>query len=57
RYKGEELEIGFNPSFLTDVFRVVHSDEVTFELKEPNRPGVLKAGDEFLYVIMPVNLS
>ncbi|MHC4065316.1 MAG: DNA polymerase III subunit beta [Planctomycetota bacterium] len=57
RYKGEELEIGFNPSFLTDVFRVVHSDEVTLELKEPNRPGVLKAGDEFLYVIMPVNLS
>ncbi len=57
RYEGEPLEIGFNPSFLTDVLRVLHEDEVTFELKEPNRPGVLRCGDEFLYVLMPVNLS
>lgn len=57
RYDGEPLEIGFNPNFLIDVLRVVHEDEVTFELKEPNRPGVLRCGDDFLYVVMPVNLS
>jgi DNA polymerase-3 subunit beta len=57
KYQGEPLEIGFNPSFLIDVLRVVHADEVTLELKEPNRPGVLRCGPEFLYVMMPVNLS
>jgi DNA polymerase-3 subunit beta len=56
-YSGEPVEIGFNPTFLTDVLRVVHEDEVTFELKEPNRPGVVRCGGDFLYVIMPVNLS
>jgi len=57
RYSGEAIDIGFNPSFLIEVLRVVHVDTVTFEMKEPNRPGVLKIGDDFLYVIMPVNLS
>ena len=52
-----KAEIGFNPNFLIDVLRVVHEDEVTLELKEANRPGVLRCGGEFLYVIMPVNLS
>ena len=56
-YTGTPVEIGFNPNFLIDVLRVVHEDEATFELKEANRPGVLRCGDEFLYVIMPVNLS
>ena len=56
-YTGTPVEIGFNPNFLIDVLRVVHQDEATFELKEANRPGVLRCGDEFLYVIMPVNLS
>ncbi|MCP4249564.1 MAG: DNA polymerase III subunit beta [bacterium] len=57
RYSGEPIEIGFNPNFVTDVLRVVHEDEVAIEFKEPNRPGLLRSGDDFLYVIMPVNLS
>jgi len=56
-FEGEPLEIGFNPVFLLDVLRVVHTDEITFELKEANRPGVVRVDDDFVYVIMPVNLS
>ena len=56
-YESEPVEIGFNPNFLTDVLRVLHVDEVTLDLKEANRPGVLCAGPNFKYVIMPVNLS
>lgn len=56
-YEGQPVEMGFNPQFLIDALRVVHMDEVTFELKEPSRPGVLRCGTDFLYVIMPVNLS
>ncbi len=56
-FKHEPLEVGFNPVFLLDVLRAVHTDEITLSLKEANRPGVLRAQDGFLYVVMPVNLT
>jgi DNA polymerase-3 subunit beta len=57
KFEGTDMEIGFNPQFLTDALRVVDSDEITLELTAPNRPGLLKGGADFLYVIMPVNLQ
>lgn len=57
KYEGGDVEIGFNPQFLTDALRVVDSDEITLELSAPNRPGLVKGGPDFLYVIMPVNLQ
>jgi len=57
RYRGEAIDIGFNPVFLTDVLRVANADTVTFAFREPNRPGMVRVGDEFLHVVMPVNLS
>ncbi|MFO0893977.1 MAG: DNA polymerase III subunit beta [Phycisphaerales bacterium] len=55
-FQGEPIEIGFNPQYLTDALKVVDPGEVVIELKAPNKPGVLKAGGEFTYVVMPVNL-
>jgi DNA polymerase-3 subunit beta len=57
KYEGADVEIGFNPTFLIEALRVVDSDEITLELTAPNRPGLLKGGPDFLYVIMPVNLQ
>ena len=57
KYEGSDVEIGFNPTFLTDALRVVDSDEITMDMTAPNRPGLLKGGPNFLYVIMPVNLQ
>jgi DNA polymerase-3 subunit beta len=57
KYEGADIEIGFNPVFLVDALRVVNMDEVSLEMTAPNRPGLLKAGANFLYVIMPVNLQ
>ncbi len=57
RYSDEAMEIGFNPVFLLDVLRVAHTEDVIFALKEANRPGVIRLGDDFTYVVMPVNLS
>jgi DNA polymerase III subunit beta len=57
KYEGADVEIGFNPNFVTDALRVVDTDEVSLELTAPNRPGLLKGGPNFLYVIMPVNLQ
>jgi DNA polymerase-3 subunit beta len=57
KFEGADVEIGFNPSFLTDALRVVDTDEITLEMTAPNRPGLVKAGPGFTYVIMPVNLQ
>lgn len=56
-YTGEAIEVGFNPLFLIEALRTVHTSSVKFRLKEPKRPGVLLSGDDLLYVVMPVNLS
>ena len=56
-YDGSDIEIGFNPAFITDALKVIHDPEVLIELKSPNKPGLLRAGADFLYVVMPVNLS
>lgn len=56
-YKGEATEIGFNPVFLLDLLRVAHTEEITLAVKEANRPGLIRVGDDYVYVVMPVNLS
>lgn len=55
-YHGAPLQIGFNPTFLSDALRVASTPTVVLELKEANRPGVMRASSDFLYVIMPVSL-
>jgi DNA polymerase III subunit beta len=57
KYEGSELEIGFNPQFLAEALKVVDTDEISLELTAPNRPGLLRGGPNFSYVIMPVNLQ
>lgn len=57
KFEGSDVEIGFNPQFLVDALKIVDSDEISLELTAPNRPGLLKGGANFLYVIMPVNLQ
>ena len=56
-YEGEDIEIGFNPNYLSDALKVIDQDQVLFELKASNKPGVIRMGKEFTYVLMPVNLS
>jgi DNA polymerase-3 subunit beta len=56
-YTGEPLEIGFNPQFLTDAIRVIREPQFDLELGQADTPGVIKAGANFLYVLMPINLS
>lgn len=57
RYDSEAVDIGFNPVFLLDILRVVHTDELTLSVREENRPGLIKLDEDFVYVVMPVNLS
>jgi len=56
-YAGEPVEISFNPAYLLDALKVVQENQVVLEIKASNKPGVLRTGQNFLYVIMPVNLQ
>ncbi|MGP1273301.1 MAG: DNA polymerase III subunit beta [Phycisphaerales bacterium] len=56
-YDGEDVEIGFNPQFIAEALRVIPEGEVIMEMKSGSRPGLIKAGSDFLYVVMPVNLQ
>jgi DNA polymerase-3 subunit beta len=61
-YKGEQLEIGFNPEFLREGLESVEGDELVFKLISPLRPGLIESvgedgGGSFLYLVMPIRLN
>ena len=56
-YGGEPIDIGFNPQFLIDVLRAVKAPDFELELGQSDRPGLIKNGADFLYVLMPINLG
>jgi DNA polymerase-3 subunit beta len=56
-YKGEPIEIGFNPQFLAAALRVIKEPQFELELGQSDTPGLIKSGANFLYVLMPINLS
>ncbi len=56
-FEGEAMSIGFNPAYLADALKVAKSEKVTVEMAGPNKPGLIKSGGDFLYVLMPVDLG
>ncbi len=63
-FKGERLEIGFNPQFLQDGLEGAEGEELRLKLINPLRPGLIQAAESaeqeegtFLYLIMPVRLN
>ena len=39
-----------------DALKVIDDDDITLELKASNKPGLLRAGRDFTYVLMPVTV-
>ncbi len=56
-YKGKEMAIAFNPSYVIEPLTALSTDEVYLELIDELSPGVLKINGPFLYVVMPMRLS
>lgn len=62
QYDGEDIEIGFNAKFLTEILSNLESKEVILELSTPNRAGILvpvekDANEDMLMLVMPVMLN
>ena len=55
-YQGEPFKIGFSPQYILDVLRVLTEPQVTCEFSDGNKPGLIRAGKDFLYVVMPVTV-
>lgn len=55
-YDGPEVQIGFNPDFLQSPLSKLTKDEIYFEFKDENTPGVFKTLDNFLCVVMPMRI-
>jgi DNA polymerase III subunit beta len=56
-YKGKDIAIAFNPSYVIEPLSALNTDEVFLELIDELSPGVLKINGPFLYVVMPMRLS
>ena len=58
-FKGELLEIGFNPEFIRDGLESAETDELVLKLISPLRPGLIESGDDggFVYLVMPIRLN
>lgn len=57
KYQGEDLEIAFNPKYLTDALGVLRDKNVYFELIDGVSPMVIKIEDPFIYVVSPMRLN
>ncbi len=57
-YQGDELEIGFNVSYLLDVLSVLSGEQVKLSLADPNSSALLEESEsgDSLYVVMPMRL-
>jgi DNA polymerase-3 subunit beta len=51
---GEDLEIAFNAKYLSEVLNTLADDQLTLDLNGPLNPGILRAGENFLYIVMPM---
>ena len=57
-YAGDDLEIGFNVSYLLDVLNVLKGSEIRFTLSDSNSSALVEdaANGSAVYVVMPMRL-
>ncbi|WP_194767734.1 DNA polymerase III subunit beta [Tamlana sp. I1] len=62
-YQGDDMQIGFNSRFLTEMLNNLNADEVQLEMSMPNRAGILTPidgldeGEQVTMLVMPVMLN
>ena len=61
-YEADDMEIGFNSVYLTEVLSNIDAEETVFAFSTPNRAGVVRPqeqepGEDILMLIMPVMLN
>lgn len=55
-YKGKEMVIGFNPHYLIDLLKNLQEEQVTLELIDTEKPGVVRT-QGYTYIVLPMRLN
>jgi DNA polymerase-3 subunit beta len=55
-YKGKEMAIGFNPSYLIDVLKNLTDEKIELEVTDSEKPGVIRT-DGYVYIVLPMRLG
>jgi len=55
---GPEIEIAFNPRYLTDVMRTLEDEKITITFSSPLSPCIIKVEDseDYKYLVLPLRL-
>ena len=62
-YQGDDIQIGFNSRFLSEMLSNITADDVQLEMSLPNRAGILtpvdglEQGEQVTMLVMPVMLN
>jgi len=62
-YNGEDMEIGFNCKFLQEMLSNLESENIAFEMSQPNRAGIIypidneNSNEDILMLLMPIMLN
>lgn len=62
-YAGDDMEIGFNSRFLSDMLNNLDSENINIEMSAPNRAGIItqveveNPSEDLLMLVMPVMLN
>ena len=52
-----EISITFNPEYVLDVLKNADNEEIVVELIDQLSPGIIRAGEAYLYVLMPMKMT
>ena len=55
--RGDELSIGFNPTYLIDVLKNLDVEQVSLSMTDADKPGLIKGEGGYLYVVMPMQIN
>jgi len=56
-YAGNELQIGFNPAYLLEALKNIDQEKVEIELTGPEKPGVIRVKENYIYIVLPMQIS
>ena len=56
-YKGGEFIIGFNPMFIIDALKNIEEESVKFSFVDPEKPAVIKSGEDYTYIVLPMQVT
>lgn len=55
--EGDPIVIGFNSKYLLDGIKIMDEENITMEFKDSINPCIIREGEDFIYLVLPVRLA